>query len=216
MDELSSSLGPYEIGMGVGSAQLLLSAIAFRVEEGTVAGAALRQAHVGVIGIEKILTALVILDMQSAERAVQFLGSDTEFLRNLRGSEARNRIEHVIAIERLRQKITHLILQLDDIITTLGEVNHLLIYHIIETSDFSILFADKFLLLFNLQTLFLQQILLLLERSTEDFFSMSDCLLITLALLYRDITTRLANLWQHISRNPVLELHRSRKLGAEN
>ena len=41
MDELSSSLGPYEIGMGVGSAHLLLSAIALRVEEGAVAGAAL-------------------------------------------------------------------------------------------------------------------------------------------------------------------------------
>ena len=41
MDELSSSLGPYEIGMCVGSAHLLLSAIAFRVEEGAVAGAAL-------------------------------------------------------------------------------------------------------------------------------------------------------------------------------
>ncbi|CUQ64637.1 Uncharacterised protein [Segatella copri] len=45
---------------------------------------------------------------------------------------------------------------------------------------------------------------------------MSDCLLITLALLHRDITTRLANLWQHIGRNPVLELHGSRKLRAEN
>ena len=31
MDELPSSLGPYEIGMGVGSAHLLLSAIALRV-----------------------------------------------------------------------------------------------------------------------------------------------------------------------------------------
>ena len=41
MDELSSSLGPYEIGMGVGSAHLLLSAIALRVEEGAVAGTAL-------------------------------------------------------------------------------------------------------------------------------------------------------------------------------
>ena len=41
MDELPSSLGPYEIGMGVGSAQLLLSAIALRVEEGAVAGTAL-------------------------------------------------------------------------------------------------------------------------------------------------------------------------------
>ena len=145
MDELSSSFGPYEIGMGVGSAHLLLSAIALRVEEGAVAGAALRQAHVSIIGIEEILTALVILDMQGAERAVQLLGCDTEFLRNLRGGEARNGIEHVIAIERLRQKITHLILQLDDVITTLGDANHLFIHNSIQTADFRILFADKLL-----------------------------------------------------------------------
>ena len=31
VDELSSSLGPYEIGMGVSSAHLLLSAITLRV-----------------------------------------------------------------------------------------------------------------------------------------------------------------------------------------
>lgn len=41
MNKLSASFGPYEIGMGVGSAQLLLSAIALRVEEGAVAGTAL-------------------------------------------------------------------------------------------------------------------------------------------------------------------------------
>ena len=41
MDELSSSLSPYEIGMSVGSTHLLLSAIALRVEEGAVAGTAL-------------------------------------------------------------------------------------------------------------------------------------------------------------------------------
>ena len=202
--------------MGVGSAHLLLSAIALRVEEGAVAGAALRQAHVSIIGIEEILTALVILDMQGTERAVQLLGSDTEFLRNLRSSKAGNGIEHVIAIERFRQKITHLILQLDDVITILSDTNHLFIHNSIQTSDFRILFADKLLLLFNLQTLLLQQILLLLERSTENFFRMSDCLLITLARLHRDITARLANLWQHIGRNPVLELHGSRKLGAEH
>ena len=134
--------------------------------------------------------------MQSTERAVQLLGSDTEFLRNLCGSEAGNGIEHVIAIQCFRQKITHLILQLDDVITILGDANHLFIHHIIQAADFRILFADEFLLLFNLQTLLLQQILLLLERSTEDFFCMSDCLLIALSLLHRDITTRLANLWQ--------------------
>ena len=204
MDELSSSFGPYEISMCIGSAQLLLSAIALRVEEGAVAGAALCQAHVGIIGIEEILAALVVLDMEGTERAVQLLGCDAEFLRNLRRGEARNGIENVVAIERLRQKITHLILQLDDIITILSDTNHLFVNHIIETSDFRILFTDKFLLLFNLQTLLLQQVLLLLERSTENFFRMPDCLLIALALLHRNITARLANLWQHISRNPVL------------
>ena len=105
VDELSSTLGPYEIGMGVGSAHLLLSAIALRVKEGAVAGTALCQAHVGVIGIEEILTALIILDMQSTERAVQLLGCNTEFLRYLRSGEARNGIEHVIAVKRFRQKI---------------------------------------------------------------------------------------------------------------
>ena len=154
--------------------------------------------------------------MQSAERAVQLLGCDTEFLRYLRSSEAGNGIEHVIAIERFRQKITHLILQLDDVLTILGVANHLLIHHIIQAADFGILFADKFLLLFNLQSLLLQQILLLLERSTEDFFCMSDCLLIAFARLNRDITARLANLWQHLGSNPVFELHRRRKLGAEH
>ena len=144
MYELPSSLGPYEIGMGVGSAHLLLSAIALRVKEGAVAGAALRQAHVSIIGIEEILTALVILDMQGTERAVQLLGCDTEFLRNLRGGEAGNGIEHVIAVKRLRQKITHLILQLDDVITTLSDVNHLFIHNSIQTSDFGILFTDCF------------------------------------------------------------------------
>ena len=41
MDELPSSLGSYEIGMGVSSAHLLLPAIALRVKEGAVAGTAL-------------------------------------------------------------------------------------------------------------------------------------------------------------------------------
>ena len=77
----------------------------------------------GVIGIEEILTALVILDMQGRERAVQLLGCDTEFLRNLRRGEAGNGIEHVIAVKRFRQKITHLILQLDDVLTVLGDAN---------------------------------------------------------------------------------------------
>lgn len=41
-----------------------LSTITLRIEEGAVAGAALCQAHVGVIGIEEILTDLVNIDHQ--------------------------------------------------------------------------------------------------------------------------------------------------------
>ena len=41
-----------------------LSTITLRVDEGAVAGAALCQAHVGVIGIEEKLTALVNIDHQ--------------------------------------------------------------------------------------------------------------------------------------------------------
>ncbi len=52
--------------------------------------------------------------------------------------------------------------------------------------------------------------------NVEDFFCMSDCLLIALTLLNRNITIRLTNLWQHIRSNPVLELHGSRKLGAKH
>ena len=46
------------------SCKVSLSTITLRVEEGAVAGAALCQAHVGVIGIEEILTALVNIDHQ--------------------------------------------------------------------------------------------------------------------------------------------------------
>ena len=46
------------------SCKVSLSTITLRIEEGAVAGAALCQAHVGVIGIEEILTALVNIDHQ--------------------------------------------------------------------------------------------------------------------------------------------------------
>ena len=187
-----------------------------RVGEGRVAGAALRQAHVGIISIEQILAALVVLDMKGAELAVQLLCRDTQLLRYLRGGIAGNRVEHIVGVERLRQKMIHLILQLDDVLTVLGDANHLFVHHTVQPTNLRILFSDEFLLLINLHLLVFQQILLLLECSSENFFSMSNRLLITLALLYRNITARLANLWQHLGSNPVLELHRRRKLGAEH
>ena len=90
MYELPSSFCPYEVGVGVGGAQLLLCPIAVRVGEGRVAGAALRQSHVGIISIEQILAALVVLDMKGTELAVQLLRRDTQLLRYLRGGIAGN------------------------------------------------------------------------------------------------------------------------------
>ena len=110
----------------------------------------------------------------------------------------------------------HLILQLDDVLTVLGDANHLFVHHTVQPTNLRILFSDEFLLLINLHLLVFQQILLLLECSSENLFSMPNRLLITLSLLYRNITARLANLWQHLGSNPVFELHRRRKLGAEN
>ena len=110
----------------------------------------------------------------------------------------------------------HLILQLDDVLTVLGDANHLFVHHTVQPTNLRILFTDEFLLLINLHLLVLQQILLLLECSSENLFCMPNRLLITLALLNRNITARLANLWQHLGSNPVLKLHRRRKLGPEH
>ena len=60
MYELPSSFCPYEVGVGVGGAQLLLYPIAVRVGVGRVAGAALCQTHVGIISIEQILSLIHI------------------------------------------------------------------------------------------------------------------------------------------------------------
>ena len=170
----------------------------------------------GIISIEQILAALVVLDMKGTELAVQLLCRDTQLLRYLRGGIAGNRVEHIVGVERLRQKMIHLILQLYDVLTVLGDANHLFVHHTVQPTNLRILFSDEFLLLINLHLLVFQQLLLLLECSSENLFSMPNRLLITLALLYRNITARLANLWQHLGSNPVFELHRRWKLGAEN
>ena len=67
------------------------------------------RAHVGIISIEQILAALVVLDMKGAELAVQLLCRDTQLLCYLRGGIAGNRVEHIVGVERLRQKMIHLI-----------------------------------------------------------------------------------------------------------
>lgn len=153
MYELPSSFCPYEVGVGVGGAQLLLCPIAVRVGVGRVARAALRQSHVGIIGIEQILAALVVLDMKGTELAVQLLCRDTQLLRNLCGGIAGNRVEHIVGVERLRQKMIHLILQLDDVLTVLGDANHLFVHHTVQPTNLRILFSDEFLLLINLHLL---------------------------------------------------------------
>jgi len=165
MDELPALLGPYEIGMRYRLAHLLLSAIAFRIQEGIVSGAALRQSHVRILRIKHILPALVILDMQGTERAVQFLRRNPQLLRHLGGGEARNGIQDIIRVDSLRHQPIHLVLQMNDVLTLSGDIHHLLIHHAIQSADFHILLADEFLVKSHLHFLLMQQSLLLNQPS---------------------------------------------------
>ena len=178
MDKLPALLGPYEISMRNRLAHFLLSAIAFRIQEGIISGAALRQSHMRILRIEHILPALVVLDMQGAQRAVQLLRRDTQLLRHLGSSEAGNGIQDIIRVDRLRHQPIHLVLQMDDVLTLSGDIHHLLIHHAIQSSDFHILLTDELfllsqyhLVLFELSSAFRQldsalpeQFLLLLQQ----------------------------------------------------
>ena len=218
MDKLPALLGPDEIGMRYRLAHLLLSAIAFRIQEGIVSGAALSQSHVRILRIEHILPALVILDMQGTERTVQLLRRNPQLLRHLSRSEAGNGIQDIIRVDCLRHQPVHLVLQMNDVLTFSGDIHHLLIHHAIQSSDFHILLTDEFLLLsqhhlvlFELSSAFrqldsalpeqfllqLQQFLLLLQGSPENLFGIANRLFLALPLMHRDITARLANLRQH-------------------
>ena len=165
MDKLPALLGPYQIGMRNRLAHFLLSAIAFRIQEGIVSGAALRQSHVRILRIEHVLPTLVVLDMQGTERAVQLLRRNPQLLRHLGGGEARNGIQNIIRVDRFRQKPIHLVLQMDDVLTLSGDIHHLLIHYAIQSSDFHILLTDEFLVKSHLHLLLMQQSLLLNQPS---------------------------------------------------
>ena len=223
MDKLPALLGPYEIGMRHRLAHLLLSAIAVRIQEGIVSGAALRQSHVRILRIEHVLPALVILDMQGTERAVQLLRRNSQLLRHLGRSEAGNGIQDIIRVDRFRQKPIHLLLQVDDVLALDRSPSRLLIQHAVETSDFHILLADELLVKSQLHLLLMQQLLLLLQQfllllqgSPENLLGIANRLLLALPLLHRDITARLANLRQHHRGNPILEFHRRSQFRTEH
>ena len=145
MDKLPALLGPNEISMRHRLAHLLLSAIAFRIQEGIVSGAALSQSHVRILRIEHVLPALVILDMQGAQRAVQLLRRNSQLLRHLGSSEAGNGIQDIVRVDSLRHQPIHLVLQMDDVLTFSGDIHHLLIHHAVQSSDFHILLTDELL-----------------------------------------------------------------------
>ena len=191
MDKLPALFGPYKIGMRNRLPHFLLSAIAVRIKKGIVSGAALRQSHVRILRIEHILPALVVLDMQGAQRAVQLLRRNPQLLRHLGRSEAGNGIQDIIRVDRLRHQPIHLLLQVDNILALDGSPSRLLIQHSVETSDFHILLADEFLvkpqlhlLLMQQLLLLFQQFLLLLQGSPENFLGIANRLLLALPLLY--------------------------------
>ena len=79
MDKLPASLRPHEIGMGV-NVPLLEAILRHLAHHVLGLGATLRQPHVGEIGIEQVLSTLVILDVGGTERTVQFLRRDAQLL----------------------------------------------------------------------------------------------------------------------------------------
>ena len=79
-----------------------------------VVGAALGESSVGVVGVEQVLSALVVLYVEGAERAVQLLCRDAQFLGYLCGGVAGDGVEHVVGVEGLGQQLVDVVLQADD------------------------------------------------------------------------------------------------------
>ena len=187
VDKLSALLGPYQVSARHHFAHLTLRSVARRRHKGTILGSALRQPHVRILRIEHILSTLVILHMQRTERAVQLLRRDAQLLRHLGGGEARNGIQHIIRIHRLRQKSVHLTLQSHHILSLDSHADHLVVHLLVESMNLLILFADKLLVKSHLHFLIMQQLLLLLQQrllflqgSTENLFGIANHLLLAL------------------------------------
>lgn len=96
MDKLAALLRPHQVCMRIngGGANLRMS------------GARLGIVAMGILGIEHILSALVILHVLHAEPSVQFLRREPQLLGYLRGSVARDGAEHIDGIEGIIEEIS--------------------------------------------------------------------------------------------------------------
>ena len=152
----------------------------------------------GIVGIEQILTALVVLHMEGTERTVQFLGSHPEFLGYLSGGETGDGVEHIVGIESLRHQSVDIPFERENLLGTLLDFHHLLPHLLVELPDALILFGDEFRLLLDgtPQHIF---------GVSEDAFRLLAQLLLGVTLVHRNITARLAYLGQHHGGNPEFE-----------
>ena len=75
-------------------------------------GAGLGISSMGILGIEHVLSALVILHVLHAEPSVQLLGRDTHLLGYLRGGVARDGPEHFYGIGGIIKEMVDVLLLL--------------------------------------------------------------------------------------------------------
>ena len=151
-------------------------------------GTALRQSAVGIVGIEHILPALVVLNPFSAEPAVQFLCRHAQLLGYLRGGVARDTFKHAVGVESLGQ----------------------------QPVDFHILLSDPSVLLFQEHFLLADEFVFLLQGGSQHLLCPSAYILLGVSLVGEDVSTMLADGRKHLSTYPVLEWLSHRFGGAHN
>ena len=76
------------------------------------AGATLGESLSGKLGIKHVLPALPVLDAHLAQTAVQLLGTHPQLLRQLRGGDAVDRVQHRVGILGSRLQLGYLLVTL--------------------------------------------------------------------------------------------------------
>mgnify|MGYP006892987242 CR=1 FL=1 len=129
-----------------------------------IVGSALRQSAVGILGIEHILSTLVVLNPLSAKPSVQFLCRHPQFLGYLRGGVARDAFEHAVGVESLGQQPVDF---------------HILLGYL------SVLLPQEHFLLTDELVLLGYEGIFLPKRLAKDLLSLADDRLIALAFVDR-------------------------------
>ena len=151
MDKAATLLCPDEIHLGFHARSRFSSILAAAPINllRAISRTALGKTLMGIVGIEQILAALVVLHMEGTERTVQFLGSHPEFLGYLSGGETGDGVEHIVGIESLRHQSVDIPFERENLLGTLLDFHHLLPHLLVELPDALILFGDEFRLLLD-------------------------------------------------------------------